>query len=438
VRTGCTTCRGRKVKCDETKPFCERCSSTGRACEGYKEPAPLKRRVRRSKYSISPVSNLSFDFVGDIDEHRSFHYFRHQAVDNISGYFELPFWDYLALQASCSEPCVRYALLALSSLHEFYGITSLESQFSATEKAKLLKRLALKQYIKAIGLLTDNLSTKQPPLQVILISCLIFIWIEFLQDNLDTALGHLKSGLQLLNELQNSPHPRCVDEPVARLFTRLHTQVTVHGNSSFDHNSSNAILLSMVPNGLPIAFRDMFEARYSLDSELAIIFRFHRQTENPTFIQYRLTHHPFPDPLSLEAICQSHLNNLQKWQTAFQRMKAASSEDRDEKQSIALAQLEIQYLLVANTLQTLFTSQMIYDNFHADFERMLSLAERLVLTTKEKFYIFAFDTGALAPLFYLVLKCPNLELRRKAIDLLKQAPSREGMWKRESVLEVAE
>lgn len=469
-------CRVRKVKCDEAKPCCERCTSTGRTCDGYKVPPPPKKRARQSKYSIvpdcdkarrvtprenlevdsellmllvktppdvssrsSPITTLLSDITGDRDERRCFQYFRHQAVDNISGYFELAFWDHLVLQASYTEPCVRYALLALSSLHESYETISLEPQSSAGEKAKTLRRLALKQYTRAVRLLANNLSTEQPPLQVILISCLIFIWIEFLQDNLETGLGHLKSGLQLLNELRNSPHPYCVDESVIQLFTRLHTQVTVHGMSSFDPNASNSPTPLTVLSDIPPAFRDALEARNSLDNELAGIFRFHRQTESPAFVQYQLAHHPFPDPLSLRAICQSHLHNLQKWQTAFLQTNIHSTADKGEKQSIALVQLQIQYLLVVNTLQTLFTtSQMIYDDFHADFERMLSLAESLVLRTKRKFFVFAFDTGALAPLFYLILKCRDLGLRRKAIDLLKQAPPREGMWQRESVIDIAE
>lgn len=38
VRTGCTTCKIRRVKCDETKPNCKRCTSTGRKCDGYEFP----------------------------------------------------------------------------------------------------------------------------------------------------------------------------------------------------------------------------------------------------------------------------------------------------------------------------------------------------------------------------------------------------------------
>lgn len=35
VRTGCWTCKKRRRKCDEAKPNCKNCVSTGRECEGY-------------------------------------------------------------------------------------------------------------------------------------------------------------------------------------------------------------------------------------------------------------------------------------------------------------------------------------------------------------------------------------------------------------------
>ncbi|KAI2613794.1 uncharacterized protein GGS25DRAFT_17386 [Hypoxylon fragiforme] len=48
VRTGCITCKIRRVKCDETKPACTRCSSTGRKCDGYDGNAPLRRKKSKS------------------------------------------------------------------------------------------------------------------------------------------------------------------------------------------------------------------------------------------------------------------------------------------------------------------------------------------------------------------------------------------------------
>ena len=38
VRTGCTTCRKRRIKCDETKPVCGRCQAANFVCEGYMLP----------------------------------------------------------------------------------------------------------------------------------------------------------------------------------------------------------------------------------------------------------------------------------------------------------------------------------------------------------------------------------------------------------------
>jgi hypothetical protein len=38
--TGCATCRKRKIRCDETRPRCNRCKTHGVPCPGYRTPAP--------------------------------------------------------------------------------------------------------------------------------------------------------------------------------------------------------------------------------------------------------------------------------------------------------------------------------------------------------------------------------------------------------------
>ncbi|KAK1979720.1 hypothetical protein LZ30DRAFT_630629, partial [Colletotrichum cereale] len=49
VRTGCLTCKSRKVKCDEAKPACARCTGTGRRCEGYAVVVPSNRAIARAR-----------------------------------------------------------------------------------------------------------------------------------------------------------------------------------------------------------------------------------------------------------------------------------------------------------------------------------------------------------------------------------------------------
>src|SRR5436190_20436379 len=79
VRSGCLTCkfvsipnlshhrlltevgvrRARHVKCDETKPRCNRCTRAGRNCEGYAPPNQGKRGLGSSLIIINYVAPSS-------------------------------------------------------------------------------------------------------------------------------------------------------------------------------------------------------------------------------------------------------------------------------------------------------------------------------------------------------------------------------------------
>ncbi|KAF9792495.1 hypothetical protein BJ322DRAFT_1029605 [Thelephora terrestris] len=57
-KTGCMTCRGKKIKCDETKPNCLRCTHGQRECtwpEGVptrKRSTPTRKAHSRESYEI--------------------------------------------------------------------------------------------------------------------------------------------------------------------------------------------------------------------------------------------------------------------------------------------------------------------------------------------------------------------------------------------------
>lgn len=51
-KTGCLTCRTRRVKCDERKPGCQRCETANVECAGYAE----KRRLKIQYPGQSPAS----------------------------------------------------------------------------------------------------------------------------------------------------------------------------------------------------------------------------------------------------------------------------------------------------------------------------------------------------------------------------------------------
>ncbi|KAI1111921.1 hypothetical protein F5Y14DRAFT_442917 [Nemania sp. NC0429] len=49
ARTGCLTCKKRRVKCDEAKPHCARCIKSGHRCVGYQDSSDLHQQQQQPK-----------------------------------------------------------------------------------------------------------------------------------------------------------------------------------------------------------------------------------------------------------------------------------------------------------------------------------------------------------------------------------------------------
>lgn len=125
VRTGCKTCRRRRIKCDEGKPLCMKCSKAGLVCEGYQATFVYKSEASGALIvSRKPASH-------DID--RPIVLQSHETQDTIRSfqyYFEIfcpvivrifpnreGFWARTLPQAARTHQAVMHALTsaALSS-----------------------------------------------------------------------------------------------------------------------------------------------------------------------------------------------------------------------------------------------------------------------------------------------------------------------------------
>lgn len=105
--------RIRKVKCNEEKPECARCSSTGRRCEWFPDPlAAFESASPASEQDAAGVRQVAELYSNkkvllplptspylDPDQHRSFQYFRQRTAPQLSGVFSGQFWEYVLLQA---------------------------------------------------------------------------------------------------------------------------------------------------------------------------------------------------------------------------------------------------------------------------------------------------------------------------------------------------
>ncbi|KAJ5501987.1 hypothetical protein N7463_004861 [Penicillium fimorum] len=65
LKSGCMTCKVRRVKCDEEKPHCRRCISTGRKCDGYTHP-PFAVEVLKSCHNNDSCGQqlVKYDMIG--------------------------------------------------------------------------------------------------------------------------------------------------------------------------------------------------------------------------------------------------------------------------------------------------------------------------------------------------------------------------------------
>ncbi|KAK5627350.1 hypothetical protein RRF57_003065 [Xylaria bambusicola] len=57
ARTGCLTCKRRKVKCDEAKPCCARCIKAGHKCAGYEDSRSRSRTARKGAETADDAKN---------------------------------------------------------------------------------------------------------------------------------------------------------------------------------------------------------------------------------------------------------------------------------------------------------------------------------------------------------------------------------------------
>lgn len=154
------------MKCDEAKPNCQKCTSTGRQCDGYlTPPTPSNNTLSPLIRSHSPEYPLT-----DSDlERRSFHFFCRRTIVILSGIFDPTFWTQLVLQATHHEPAIRHAVIALGALHE-------SSEATSPEKPGIF---AMQQYGKAIKcLIKPTQERRRQPADVTLITCVLFVSFE--------------------------------------------------------------------------------------------------------------------------------------------------------------------------------------------------------------------------------------------------------------------
>ncbi|KAF7195907.1 hypothetical protein HII31_02787 [Pseudocercospora fuligena] len=468
-RNGCVHCKARRIKCDEL-PECSNCTSTGRVCAYEKAPKATSNTLGRHLSSALGLSD---------QERRTFDYFLSWTAPRLGGVFDKAFWCGSVLQYAQAEPIVLHALLAVSTLYEHpqymktflgqpnYTVLRGEDRPPVDE----YHASALRHYNKAIKGVTSAVSDGSASPALLLLTCILFMCIEVIRDDIFAAMALLQKGDALLSQFSTCPKgmPSDLFLTVKTIFGRLSV---LSAQCAVPIGLEKYALMAEIPN----RFGDLEEARTCLFSMMADGHAFllkagdycsqlHKEgylaashqpyytrfkTEDPEMDEQSINslsteplmtvHAPedtafplrmrdieligalpgdwMPSALQeLQALCK---DRFEQWHAAFSYSHNHGKEGEGEACLLMYYHISKMFLKAR-----LSQYQTIFDQYTETFEEVVRLAGIYVDFKSHERPSFTFELGAVPALFVVALKCRIPSLRRKAIDLMHRSPGKE-------------
>ncbi|KAK5114894.1 hypothetical protein LTR62_002053 [Meristemomyces frigidus] len=450
VRTGCTTCKIRKVKCDETKPSCDRCTTTGRKCDGY-STAPRKN-ARRSPnqadldndgFQSALERSLETSRTSTPQELLALEFFYTRTAPSLASYFDASFWTQLVQQISRVEPAIMHAMVAVGHLNlqrqtsrgpwtqPWRRVAVLTDPLAVSVPIKRARSdhddpFAIGQYNKAIRLLAQRLREPEQAVEVALLACILFVCIEFLRGDVEPAFKHFKAGIgiamaSLEGEGGSAKNAGAVlanqriREEILPFFHRIELLGMLFGQEMV---SAYPVLLEQA---VPGVFGSVRMARDSIVHLLNLSLRFIRTLRSRKYAGCIAV-----EDLSRRAALQS---GIERWTAALDTLLLTdnvSSRDVEGAKVLRIHQVIMQIWLGT----ACEAEESATDKFMPQFEAAVILGESIQqsLGTFGDQPTFLFDMEIVSPLYFVGIKCRHPLLRRRAINILRSTTRREGLW----------
>lgn len=436
VRTGCQTCKGRHVKCDEEKPTCRRCTNTGRCCDGYTLPGtlyfeildPSEQKNRQPSFDQAVPFAMSSTLFESSDEARHFQFFREVTTPALAAFTAPYIWNTVVPQICHEEPAVRHLIYATAISHQathdlvFQGPDSDPRWLDDPRRASFMDH-----YTKAMGRLARQ-STNSVSLEGILLCCLLFVSVENFQNKNERACKHIRSGVNIVNEWKarngpvmglDGPVTRSSDELIGRylvpMFESLGTKVD-HFKQAQAAQPDPKLDLTMGNTKpiIPYRYSHLHEACRGIDKILFYLFKQHK-----TLL---LFHEQRAAVLKVAGIHEI----LAQWDTAVRR-------SRESILPHDMPRLDVHRQTLAILLETYaLPAETVYDAYFSTFEKMVSDCEKNIERNHASSELdknhLSFELGTIPPLFMTAISCRDPALRRKAVTLLHSAGRAEGLW----------
>ncbi|EXJ77513.1 hypothetical protein A1O3_09740 [Capronia epimyces CBS 606.96] len=400
--TGCITCKIRRVKCDEGRPCCTRCSSTGRKCDGYLDRTPAPNQPAPAALLV--IWNLDVDLTTWDRDHvvrTGFRFFADMCAPVLLNYGSHFFWTQLVLQAGQACLSVKHLIVAVSRLacHNLGLLPGVESPMD--------DRIFLSHYGQALKSFSQ---TKNLDQGIALMACLLLILCDEFQQRPFAALQHIIAGRKILASYcaNRSTYRNTTVEEIGPIFSKLElrtgelNQQTQPSHTRWQlptaHYSVDVIDLQPFSNlGVFARMASTLEAAKSL------------QTIAAACTSLRLTGQPPQTRFHTVPLLTDQLNT---WFEEFSRFDAGMSREITPA-SRAELQLLRTYHLCLHVLSRCapFDQECAFDIYSGAMDHIMVCAGLLI----------PFTTTRLIPILFLVAtRYRSVSFRRRAIEMLSQ------------------
>jgi Fungal specific transcription factor domain/Fungal Zn(2)-Cys(6) binuclear cluster domain len=424
-----------------------------------------------------PPNQVSFSFPSasrfkSPQEYRFHQLFCSKVAKELSGFLPTNLWHQSVLQAAEAEPFLFDAVVAVGALHKIITDAPDLKDAEAHRRSNEEHNFALERYHKALGCMRKALSEGKMETRTALIACLLTICFDNFYGSRHTALLSMQSGVNLARQISR-PRTSCtpsrlnsaevktnatstgIEGELVAIFTRLDiTSMSFIDLRSPDEHRIMKDSLYQATETRPNEYSELEEAVCDGEMILARCWHFikivqetHQKhqslfdcfamTEQCRWIRLSIRYGWNPWTGSDEAVPDSWLAEFERCICEIERWLSAFGSLVPKFQSSTTKASKLQLRATLISLQAKFTLLSVRGAVHkwerewdahlSDFHEIVALAEEFLASRPKRFYA-SFESDTLIILAYLICKCRDGELRRRALKLLDDYPRREAIW----------
>ncbi|KAL6247506.1 hypothetical protein RBB50_005852 [Rhinocladiella similis] len=367
-------------------------------------------------------------------ERRLFHLFRSRIAPYLGGYFDADFWNITLPRVANSESPVLYAAIAIAATEKAV------SSVPASERTADYDVIMF--YNRAIQSLRVHVCQHADRFQhTVLLTCLLFICLEFKRGRTGAALTHLQAGLTILcshHELiTQSSELSDLRWKLEAIFARLSIQGSLFGQSPPANFYRRREVLA---KSIDTNFADFTAVQKNITSILIDSLRPAASGTDTVGSETSTNNDVLPQSV--------HIRQLRQWNLEMRIFLSHPFAETNNRETLAMRCMQIHSLVAtiwtsANHSSTQdFELECMFDHYYRDFQTLVTLAAICInsanamygLTTSAQLpnshlASFSFEMGLSFALYFTAIKCRSPCIRRQAIDLLSKATIvQEGLW----------